>query len=257
MTDTKKSGTIRSGTGGWSYEPWRGVFYPDGLRQKEEQAYATAHLTAIEINATYYRLQSPKSFAAWANVAPDGFRYALKASRYTTNRKILAEAGESIAKFMEQGLSELGDRLGPIVWQFAPTKIFDAQDFGAFLDLLPPTVDGLPLRHALEVRHPSFDDPAFIALAKRANAAIVYADHPDYPCIDADTADFRYARLMQARENEPTGYAPPEIADWAEKAYDWAKGGKDVYMFFINGAKVRAPAAAMALIDRMRAKDDP
>ena len=256
MAGTTKSGAIRSGTGGWSYEPWRGVFYPEGLRQKDEQAYATAHLTAIEINATYYRLQTPKRFAAWAKVAPDGFRYALKASRYATNRKVLAEAGDSIAKFIGQGLSELGDRLGPIVWQFAPTKLFDAEDFGAFLDLLPASVDGLPLAHALEVRHPSFDCPAFVALAKKAKAAIVYADHPDYPCIDADTGGFRYARLMQAREAEPTGYARSEIADWTEKAYDWAKDGKDVYMFFINGAKLRAPAAAMALIDRMRAEEE-
>lgn len=249
------AGKIRSGTGGWSYEPWRGTFYPEGLRQKDEQAFATGHLTAIEINATYYRSQSPKSFAAWAKVAPDGFRYALKASRYATNRKVLGEAGESIAKFVAQGISELGDHLGPIMWQFAPTKQFDADDFGAFLKLLPNAVDGLPLRHALEVRHPSFDDPAFIALAKKAKAGVVYADHPDYPCIDADTADFRYARLMQARESEPTGYASQEIAGWAQKAYDWAQDGKDVYMFFINGAKVRAPAAAMALIDRMRAED--
>lgn len=247
--------TIRSGTGGWSYEPWRGVFYPEGLRQKDEQAYAVQHLTAIEINATYYRLQSPKSFAAWAKVAPDGFRYALKASRYATNRKILAEAGDAIAKFVGQGLSELGDRLGPIMWQFAPTKLFDAEDFGAFLELLPDQVDGLPLTHALEVRHPSFDDPAFIALAKKAKAAIVYADHPDYPCIDADTGGFRYARLMQARENEPSGYAPSEIANWAKAAQGWAGNGSDVYMFFINGAKLRAPAAAMALIAALDAKD--
>lgn len=245
-------GIVRSGTGGWTYEPWRGTFYPPGLRQKDEQAYAVSHLSAIEINATYYRLQSAKSFAAWAKVAPDGFRYAVKASRYATNRTKLAEAGESIAKFVGQGLSELGDRLGPIVWQFAPTKKFDADDFGAFLQLLPKGVDGLPLQHALEVRHASFNDPAFFALAREANAAIVYADHPEYPCIDEDTADFRYARLMQARSDVPTGYDVGEIAAFASMAQDWTRNGKDAYLFFINGAKERAPAAAMALIADMK-----
>ncbi len=241
------AGTIRTGTGGWTYEPWRGTFYPPGLRQKDEQAYAVEHLTAIEINATYYRLQSPKSFAAWAKVAPEGFRYAVKASRYATNRTRLAEAEASVAKFVAQGISELGDKLGPLVWQFAPTKRFDPDDFGAFLQLLPCSVDGLPLTHALEVRHESFDDPAFIALARAANAAIVYADHPEYPCIDADTGHLRYARLMQARSDEPTGYDAGEIAGFAARAKGWAGNGSDVYMFFINGAKERAPAAAMAL----------
>ncbi len=241
------AGKIRTGTGGWTYEPWRGTFYPPGLRQKDEQAYAVQHLTAIEINATYYRLQSPKSFATWAKVAPDGFRYALKASRYATNRTKLADAGDSIAKFVGQGISELGDRLGPIVWQFAPTKRFDPEDFGAFLKLLPDSIDGLALGHALEVRHDSFDDPAFIALAREAGAAIVYADHPEYPCIDADTGGFRYARLMQARSDEPTGYDSAEIKSFASLARKWTGNGSDAYMFFINGAKERAPAAAMAL----------
>ncbi|MFZ2982315.1 MAG: DUF72 domain-containing protein, partial [Sphingobium sp.] len=153
-------GIIRVGIGGWTFEPWRGTFYPEGLRQKDELNYAASHLTSIEINGTYYRLQSPKSFAEWAKAAPEGFAYAVKASRYCTNRKILGEAGESVDKFVKQGLAELGDKLGPVLWQFAPTKVFDAEDMAAFLDLLPKSVDGVRLRHALEVRHESYRDPA-------------------------------------------------------------------------------------------------
>lgn len=242
---------IRVGIGGWTYEPWRGTFYPEGLRQKDELAFATAHVTAIEINATYYGSQKPASFANWAKAAPDGFVYAIKASRYCTNRRLLGEAGESIARFFNQGLAELGDRLGPILWQFAPTKRFDADDFAAFLALLPPQVGGLNLRHALEVRHESFRDPAFIALARSAGAAIVYADHDEYPCIEEQTADFTYARLMRARESEETGYDAGELDAWAKQAKAWVADGREVFVFMISGAKVRAPAAAQALIQRL------
>jgi len=243
-------GTVRVGIGGWTFEPWRGVFFPEGLRQKDEQAYAIDHMTSIEINGTYYRLQSAKSFAAWAKAAPDGFQYAVKASRYCTNRKVLAEAEESIGKFVSQGLAEMGDRLGPIVWQFANTKKFDPDDFGAFLNLLPDTLEGMKLRHALEVRHESFVDPAFYALAKKAGAAIVYADHPTYPKIEEHTADFTYARLMQTREEIETGYSAAELDGWAEKTKGWAAKG-DAFVYMISGAKVRAPAAAQALIERV------
>ncbi|CAN5388337.1 DUF72 domain-containing protein [soil metagenome] len=243
-------GIIRVGIGGWTFEPWRGTFYPEGLRQKDELNYAASHLTSIEINGTYYRLQSPKSFAEWAKAAPEGFAYAVKASRYCTNRKILAEAGESVDKFVKQGLAELGDKLGPILWQFAPTKVFDAEDMAAFLDLLPKSVDGVRLRHALEVRHESYRDPAFIALAKAAGAAIVRADHDEYPLIEADTADFTYARLMQSVEDEPAGYAPDALDGWAERAMGWAKTG-DAFVYVISGAKIRAPAAAQSLIARL------
>ncbi|MES2272390.1 MAG: DUF72 domain-containing protein [Pseudomonadota bacterium] len=243
-------GIIRVGIGGWTFEPWRGTFYPEGLRQKDELNYAASHLTSIEINGTYYRLQSPKSFAEWAKAAPEGFAYAVKASRYCTNRKILGEAGESVDKFVKQGLAELGDKLGPILWQFAPTKVFDAEDMAAFLDLLPKSVDGVRLRHALEVRHESYRDPAFIALAKAAGAAIVRADHDEYPLIEADTADFTYARLMQSVEDEPAGYAPDALDDWAERAMGWAKTG-DAFVYVISGAKIRAPAAAQSLIARL------
>jgi len=241
------SGKIRVGIGGWIFEPWRGTFYPEGLRQKDELAYVGQHLTATEINATYYSTQKPATFAGWAKAVPDGFQFAVKASRFCTNRRVLAEAGESIAKFTQQGLVELGDRLGPILWQFMPTKTFDAEDFAAFLKLLPDSVDGVPLRHALEVRHESFDDPAFFDLAKRVGAAVVHADHPEYPALQGHDVGFSYARLMRTREEEPTGYSASEIRRWAGEAREQAARG-DVYAFFISGAKVRAPAAAQAMI---------
>lgn len=246
-----KSGNIRVGIGGWSFEPWRGVFYPKGLRQKDEMSYAISQMTAIEVNATYYSTQSPKSFANWAAAAPDDFRFSVKASRYCTNRKVLAEAGPSVEKYMAQGLSELGEKLGPIVWQFAPTKKFDADDFGAFLDLLPEKLEGRKLRHALDVRNASFDDPAFIELARGRGMAIVHADHPEYPLIESDTADFVYARVMEAQEDLVEGYSAADLDMWAEKAKSWAAGGRDVYVFFISGAKVRNPAAAQAVIARL------
>lgn len=245
------AGRIRIGIGGWTFEPWRGTFYPEGLRQKDELAYVGEHLTATEINATYYGTQKPASFANWAKAVPDGFQFAVKASRYCTNRRVLAEAGESIAKFTGQGIAELGDRLGPILWQFMPTKKFDAEDFGAFLKLLPASIDGLPLRHALEVRHESFDDPTFLAMARDAGAAVVLADHDEYPAIRGHDVGFSYARLMRARESEATGYSAKEIDGWADRARTLSRKG-DVYAFFISGAKVRAPAAAQAMIVALR-----
>lgn len=240
-------GRIRVGIGGWVYEPWRGSFYPQGLRQKDELAYVGQLLTATEINATYYSRQKPATFAGWAKAVPDGFRFAVKASRYCTNRKILAEAGESIAKFTGQGIAELGDRLGPILWQFMPSKRFDPDDFSAFLALLPDRVDGVPLRHALEVRHESFADPAFVRMAKEAGAAIVYADHAQYPAIEGDDVGFSYMRLMGTQADEPTGYSSEAIAGWARRAAQLAEAG-DAYAFFISGAKERNPAAAQAMI---------
>lgn len=243
-------GQIYTGIGGWNFDPWRGPVYPPEVKKKDELAYAASKLTAIEINSTYYGSQKPATFANWAAAAPDGFKFAAKASRFCTNRRVLAEAGESVERFCNQGITELGEKLGPILWQFAPTKQFDASDMGAFVALLPDKVAGVPLRHALEVRHESFRDPAFTALMKKANAAIVYADHPEYPCIDEETADFAYARLMKTEEDVETGYPARALDDWATEAKRWAKRG-DAYAFFISGAKVRNPAAAMALIERL------
>ncbi len=243
-------GLIRAGIGGWTFEPWRGVFYPDGLSQKRELEYASRQLTSIEINGTYYSTFKPASWSKWREETPEGFVFSVKASRYCTNRRVLAEAKESVDRFIGQGLSVLGDRLGPINWQFMGTKKFDPEDFGKFLKLLPKEVDGLPLRHALEVRSPTFKDPRFYDLARKHNAAIVFADDEDFPEIDEPTADFTYARLMRTRETVTTGYPPGDLKKWADRAKAWAKRG-DVFVYFISGAKERAPAAAQAFIDTL------
>jgi uncharacterized protein YecE (DUF72 family) len=244
------AGKIRVGIGGWTYEPWRGVFYPEKLPQKRELEYASRQLTSIEINGTYYSTFKPDSWARWRAETPDGFVFAAKASRFCTNRKVLSEAGESVARFIAQGLGELGDRLGPINWQFAATKRFEPEDFEGFLELLPPKVDGVRLRHALEVRHETFQDLRFYELARRYNAAIVFADDDKFPAIDEATADFSYARLMRTQDEVETGYKPAELDGWAKRAKAWAKRG-DVFVYFISGAKHRAPAAAQALISRV------
>jgi uncharacterized protein YecE (DUF72 family) len=244
------TGKIYTGISGWTFEPWRGVFYPEGLSQKRELEYASSQLTSIEINGTYYSTFKPDSFARWRDETPDGFVFSVKASRFSTNRRELAGAGESIDKFLNQGLVELGDKLGPINWQFMGTKKFDPVDFEGFLKLLPKELKGLRLRHALEVRHDSFHDPAFAELARRYGAAVVYAKGEGFPEIEAETADFTYARLMQAREDEDAGYSSAELDAAAKQAKAWAKRG-DVFLYFISGAKVRNPAAAKALIERI------
>ncbi len=244
---------IRVGVGGWTYEPWRGVFYPEGLTQKRELEFASRALTSIEINGTYYSTFKPDSWIKWRDETPDGFVFSVKASRYCTNRRELAGMGESMERFLGQGLTALGDKLGPINWQFMGTKKFDPEDFEAFLKLLPAERDGLRLRHALEVRHPSFDTPAFYELAAKYGAAIVYAEDdeaPDWPRIDQPTADFTYARLMSSREEEPTGLTGDELDAIAGRVRGWAARG-EVFAYFISGAKVRNPAAAMALIARL------
>ena len=259
---------IRVGIGGWTYEPWRGTFYPDKWPHKRELEFASRHVTAIEINGTYYSTFKPQSFAGWRDTAPDGFVFAVKASRFCTNRKVLAEAGESIQRFCGQGLVELGPKLGPILWQFMATKQFDADDFGAFLKLLPATQDGVALRHAVQVRHGSFACPEFVAMARAAGVALVYADSAEYPAIADVTGPFVYARLEQGIEAEPAGYTPAALDRWADAARGWAAGGqpeglpyvadhtapkqpRETFTFFINGAKGRAPAGAQALLDRL------
>ena len=228
--------TIRIGIGGWTYEPWRGTFFPDGLPHKRELEYAAGKLSAIEVNGTYYSGFKPATFAGWATQVPDDFVFALKASRYCTNRKVLAEAGESIARFTGQGIVELGDKLGPILWQFMATKRFDPDDFGAFLQLLPTEQDGVRLRHAIHVRHDSFADPAFITMCRAAGVAIVYADSTEYPAIADVTADFVYARLEAAEERVETGYAPAGLDRWAEASRTWASGGKPEDLPYVDDA---------------------
>jgi uncharacterized protein YecE (DUF72 family) len=246
-------GRIFVGIGGWTFEPWRGVFYPEGLVQRRELEFASRALTSIEINGTYYSTFKPASWAKWRDETPEGFVFSVKASRYCTNRKQLAEAGESIARFAAQGLDELQGRLGPVNWQFMETKKFDAEDIDSFLKLLPREAAGLPLRHALEVRHPSFQDPRFYDLARRHKVAVVYADHDRFPTIDEPTADFTYARLMRTREDEATGYDAKELTRWTKQAKTWAERG-DAFVYFISGAKQRNPAAAQALIERVTGK---
>lgn len=241
------AGTILAGIGGWSYEPWRGLFYPEGLQQKRELEHASRRLTSIEINSTYYSSFKPPTWIKWREETPDGFVFSVKASRFCTNRRELAGAGESIAKFVQQGLAELGGKLGPINWQFMGTKRFEPADTAAFLALLPRHAGGVPLRHALEVRHESFRDPRFYELARKHNVAIVFADSDDYPEIDEATADFTYARLMRTKKAVKTGYTSRDLDVWAKRAKQWAKRG-DVFVYFISGAKERAPAAAEALI---------
>jgi uncharacterized protein YecE (DUF72 family) len=243
------TGKIRVGIGGWTYEPWRGVFYPEGLSRKRELEFASRALTSIEINGTYYSTFKPASWAKWRDETPNGFVFSVKASRFCTNRKDLSGSGESVARFIGQGMNELGDKLGPISWQFMASKKFDPVDFEGFLKLLPREVGGLPLRHAMEVRSPTFQNAQFYDLARRHNVAIVFADDDDFPCIDEATADFTYARLMRTKDEVATGYTAGELDGWTKRAREWAKRG-DSFVYFISGAKHRAPAAAQALIER-------
>lgn len=245
---------IYVGIGGWTFEPWRGTFYPKGLAQARELEYASQHLTAIEINGTFYGSQKPASFRKWHAETPDKFVFSVKGPRFAVNRRELKQSGESVERFFASGVTELKQKLGPLLWQFAPTKQFDAEDFGAFLDLLPKAADGLKLRHVVEVRHASFATPEFTKLAKAAKVAICFGESDKYPEIEEDTADFCYARLMKAREKERLGYSKKQLGQWLARAQAWEKAGKkkrDVFVFFINGAKVRAPLAAQALIERL------
>jgi uncharacterized protein YecE (DUF72 family) len=263
------SGTIRAGIGGWTFEPWEGTFYPDDLSKKRQLEFASRKLKTIEINGTYYRGQTPETFAKWAADTPDGFVFSVKGNRFVTNKKVLGEAGESMQKFWDTGVRELGDRLGPIVWQFAPFKKFEPDDFEAFLKLLPGEDRGVRLRHALEVRHASFAVPEFVALAQKYDCAICYAHHHDYPEFADVTADFVYARLQKGEDTIPTAYKPDELDGWAGRVRKWAEGGqpddlpladpshkpeetpRDVFVYFIHEGKVRAPQAAMALQERV------
>jgi uncharacterized protein YecE (DUF72 family) len=271
MRSSKAGDRIRVGIGGWTYEPWRDNFYPADLPQKQELHYASRHVTAIEVNGTYYSTMKPESFRKWHDETPDDFVFSLKASRFTTNRKLLAGAGESIQRFVDSGIVELKDKLGPIVWQFMPTKVFDAEDFAAFLALLPKKEGSRPLRHVMDVRHESFMTADYLALARRHGVATVFTDSDKFPSFANLTGDFAYARLMNSEASLKNGYAPKALAAWAGRARAWAEGGasddlprvdavddvarkaRDVFVFFINGAKEKAPAAAGALIAKLGA----
>jgi uncharacterized protein YecE (DUF72 family) len=239
-------GDIRIGIGGWTYPPWRGEFYPDKLPQAKELEYASRQLGAIEINATFYGRQSPKSWAAWEKIVPDGFQFAVKGSRFCVMRSKLAEGAEGVGNFVAQGFSALGPKLGPILWMFDKRRKLDIDDIAGFLKLLPREADGVRLRHALEPRNESFRDDKFFDLCREHDVAVVFDDDDEFPCLDADTASFRYARLQRMSEDVSTGYGDTELQGFAKRAREWQMGG-DAYIFMINGAKVRAPAAARAL----------
>lgn len=247
---------IHIGVGGWTFEPWRDNFYPKGLSHKKELHYASRQLTAIEINGTYYSTFKPHHFAAWRDETPDGFVFSVKANRFATNRKLLATAGESIERFVASGIGELGARLGPIVWQMMPTKKFDPADFAAFLALLPKEAGGVPLRHVIDARHESFNCAQFLDLLHAHGCSAVHTDSPDYPAIADAGSPIAYLRLMRTASHVPTGYEPAEIAKWADGAKAWVARGadKEVFMFFISGAKERAPAAAQEALRLVAAR---
>jgi uncharacterized protein YecE (DUF72 family) len=255
--------SIRVGIGGWVYAPWRGPFYPPGLPQARELAHASRQVTAIEINGTFYGAQKPASFRRWHAETPDDFVFSVKGPRYATHRRDLAEAGPSIERFFASGVTELAGKLGPILWQFQPWTRFEESGFAAFLELLPRAIDGRAIRHVVEVRHESFQDPAFLALLRRHGVVAALVDADDRPAIEDVGGDFVYARLRRTQAAEPTGYPPTSLDDWASRIRLWAAGkgkgkGKpatsavrDCFIYFINGAKERAPAAAQALLERL------
>ncbi|MEX2166575.1 MAG: DUF72 domain-containing protein [Methyloceanibacter sp.] len=263
------AGRVRVGVGGWNYAPWRGVFYPNGLKQADELAYAARQLTSIEINATHYRLQSAKSFRKWADATPEGFVFSVKGPRIVTNQKALAETGDFVQRFIDSGLAELGERLGPVLWQFPPFKKFDETDFSKFLDLLPKSIDGRKLNHVIEVHHASFSTPDFVKLLREHGVGAVYTDAETWPTIADFTGDVVYARLQRGDDSLETAYPLAELDAWAGRAMTWAQGNtpgdlplldathqakaapRDVFIYFIHEGKLRAPSAAKALIERL------
>ena len=264
---TRTKPQIRVGIGGWTYAPWRGVFYPEDLTQKRELEYASRQLTTIEINGTFYGLQKPESYMKWRDETPDDFVFSLKAPRYATNRRVLAEAGDSIERFFGSGLTYLKHKLGPINWQFMGTKKFDPVDFEAFLKLLPKSMEGRKLRHAVEVRNESFKCAEFIAMAREYGVAVILGADSEYPQINDLTAPFVYVRIMGTVEGEANGYSKKALDTWAKRAQAWQGGdaagleeilpeskaskGRDVFLYVISGFKERNPAAAMELIKRV------
>jgi uncharacterized protein YecE (DUF72 family) len=243
---------IRVGIGGWVFPPWRGVFYPPGLPQARELAHASRQVTAIEVNGTFYGSQKPASFRRWYEETPEDFVFSLKGPRFVTHRSDLAMAGASIDRFFTTGVLELREKLGPVLWQFAPRMPFDEAGFGAFLEVLPRQLEGRLIRHVVEVRHSSFAAPTFTELLHRHRVAVAMVDDKNYPAIEAATGDFVYARLRRCVEDEPTGYGAGALDDWAERfRRQSAERGCDCFVYFINGAKIRAPAAAHALLQRL------
>lgn len=259
------TGKVRVGIGGWTFEPWRDNFYPAGLPATRELEYASRKLSMIEVNGTYYSTMRAATFAKWREQTPEDFVFSLKANRFATNRRVLAEAGESVQRFIGSGVAELGPKLGPIVWQFATSKRFDPADFEAFLQLLPREVGGVPLRHVMDVRHETFKTPEYLALARRHGVGTVFTDSDEYPSFADVTGDFVYVRTMRTDSNLPQGCTSQALAQIAASCRRWQDGGepdalprveppqtaapgRDVFLLFISGAKEKAPHAAMGVI---------
>ena len=262
--------SIRVGIGGWTFAPWRKNFYPEGLVQRRELEYASRQLRTIEINGTFYRAQTPKVYAKWAAETPDDFVFSLKAPKTITEGRRLAESANGAKRFINGGLAEFGARLGPLLWQLPPARIFDPNDLAAFLDTLPRKLNGRPLRHVLEVRHDSFLCDAYLQLARAHGVATVFTDSTTYPSMADITGDFVYARLMRSQSDIESGYSSGALDEWTKRAGLWAGGrdpadlphvgelaapaaARDVFVFFISSAKERNPAAAMAMQTRVDA----
>ena len=266
---------VRVGISGWTYPPWRGVFYPKGLRQADELAHVGTRLRSVEINGSFYSLQRPHSYRAWAAATPDDFVFSVKGGRFITHMKKLADVEVPLANFFASGVLALGPKLGPVLWQLPPTLGFDVGRLRAFLELLPRStadaaglarshdsrLDGRaltetdadrPLRHAFEVRHESFRSPDLVALAREHRVAVVVADTAGrWPFLDEDTADFAYARLHGDTELYVSGYDDAALDAWADRVRSWTASGRDVFVYFDNDVKVRAPFDAMALAGRL------
>lgn len=246
-----KAGAVRTGIGGWVYPAWRETFYPPEVKPADQLGYASSKLATIEINATFYRTQTPASFAKWRDETPGGFVFSVKAARGAAQRKDPAEAAPSITRFLQSGLAELGDKLGPILWQFPPTRVFDAGIVAHYLDLLPETLDGLRLRHVIEAQHGSFASPEALALLTERGVARAMVENDKSEFVETITAGFVYLRLQRTQDGEPEGYAPADLDRWAQRLVAFAADGRDVFAYVIAGAKHRAPAAAMALAGRI------
>ncbi len=245
--------SIRVGVGGWSFDPWDETFYPAGLSKAKQLSHMSRTLTAIEVNATYYSSFKRDTFAKWRDTAPDGFVFSLKAHRFSTVRKTKEDMQKSTAMFLDQGITQLKDKLGPINWQFPATRKFDAEYFALFLSVLPKEKDGLELHHALEVRGSGFEAPAFHELLSKHGATVAYVEDDAFPKVRHEGSDFAVARLMQSQADEPAGYNKKDIDRIAKVATEWS-AKQDVFVFFISGAKERNPAAAMALQEKLGLK---
>jgi uncharacterized protein YecE (DUF72 family) len=252
--ETSERRRIHVGVGGWTFEPWRNNFYPKGLPHKQELHHASRQLTAIEINGSFYSTFKPEQYAKWRDETPEGFMFSLKAHRFTTHRRDLSTGADGIQRFCTSGIVELREKLGPIVWQLMPSTQFVRENIEAFFRLLPKEVGGTPLRHVLEPRHESFLDPAYLELAHRYGVATVHADTDKYPSIADPATPLAYLRLMRSEPRRKTGYPPATIAQWAEGSRAWVAKGADreVFAFFISGAKERNPAAAMEMLRCLR-----